>query len=198
MPLNVVTGTDPIPLGYTKSYYKRPDRDPDVPLYLEGPQYPGAKAMNPGAFAAVTTSFQGNVARNSLRGFGVVQQDLSMQRNLGLSDRFSTHLRAEILNVAIIPTSRIPARVLHSDVLNAARFGFTSMSLSQSLVRERRMEASTRSTKAAGPGHSAVLKLRFLVTAGHTHVVRTRLTVAAASKNDEALAPIAGLHHSSS
>jgi hypothetical protein len=134
MPLNIVTGTDPIPLGYTKSYYQRPNRNVGVATYLRGGQYPGDKAINPAAFLPVTTTFQGNVARNSLRGFGLFQQDLILQRELPLSNRFAAQLRAEILNVTNRPNFGNPGTgSTNTNVLNAAGFGLSSMSLSQSL-----------------------------------------------------------------
>jgi hypothetical protein len=134
MPVNVVTGTDPIDLTYTKSYYQRPNRNTGVPLYLISDQYPGGKAINPAAFSAVTNSFQGNLSRNSLRGFGTFQQDLSVQREIPLTDRVTARLRAEVLNVTNRPNFGNPGTgSTNTNVLNATGFGLSTMSLSQSL-----------------------------------------------------------------
>jgi hypothetical protein len=134
MPVNVVTGTDPIDLTYTKSYYQRPNRNTGVPLYVISDQYPGGKAINPAAFSAVTNSFQGNLSRNSLRGFGAFQQDLSVQREIPLTDRVTARLRAEVLNVTNRPNFGNPGTgSTNTNVLNATGFGLSTMSLSQSL-----------------------------------------------------------------
>ncbi len=134
MPVNVVTGTDPINLGYTKSYYQRPNRNSGVPLYLKGGQYPGGKAINPAAFLPLTATFQGDVRRNALRGFGAFQQDLSVQRELPLTDRVSAQLRAEILNLTNHPNFGNPGTgSTNTNVLNATGFGLSTMSLAQSL-----------------------------------------------------------------
>lgn len=134
MPINVLTGTDPINLTYTKSYYQRPNHRPGVPLYLLGKQYPGGRALNPAAYSAVTDSFQGDLGRNALRGFGMFQQDLSVERDLRFRDGFSAQLRAEVLNLTNHPNFGNPGTgSTTTNVLNATGFGMSSMSLAQSL-----------------------------------------------------------------
>lgn len=134
MPVNVLTGTDLIDLTYTKSYYQRPNRNPGVPLYLLGKQYPGGKALNPSAFSAVTNTFQGNLGRNALRGFGMFQQDISVEREIRFKDGFAAQFRAEVLNLTNHPNFGNPGTgSTNTNVLNAAGFGMSSMSLAQSL-----------------------------------------------------------------
>src|SRR5262249_7104835 len=66
----------------------RPDLVPGQPLYLFGAQFPGEKAINPAAFTdppfnPITFSplRQGDVPRNSFRGFGAAQWDLAVHRD---------------------------------------------------------------------------------------------------------------------
>lgn len=87
---------------------------PGEPLYLYGSncastlqalgdlpaekQCPGGRAINPQAFANVTSGF-GNVPRNSLRGFGAWQMDLAARREFVIHDNLRAQLRVEAFNV---------------------------------------------------------------------------------------------------
>lgn len=97
----------------------RPDVMPGIPLYLYGPQYPGGKAINntPGAttcpdgspsigpFCAPPTDANGNptrqgdLGRNTLRGFGFAQVDLGVHRDFPLHEAIKLQFRAEMFNV---------------------------------------------------------------------------------------------------
>ncbi len=96
LPVNVVTGEDPLGLGYTS--VSRPDRVAAEPLYLDDPGAPGGRRINAAAFS-IPSSQQGDLARNSLRGFGAWQVDVSLRRELALGARLRAHLRADVFNV---------------------------------------------------------------------------------------------------
>ncbi len=70
------------------------------------------------AFARVTDVRFGNVGRNTLRGPGVVNLDLSLFRTFKLTDRFQLQFRAEAFNVSNTPHFDFP----DSDA-NSADFG---------------------------------------------------------------------------
>jgi hypothetical protein len=94
----------------------RPDSVPGKPVYLFGPQYPGGKAFNPAAFTDPpvdpTTGLpvrQGNVPRNSLRGFGATQWDFAIHRNFSIHESFKLQFRAEMFNVLNHPNFGPPS-----------------------------------------------------------------------------------------
>ena len=55
------------------------------------------------AFARVTEVRFGNVGRNTMRGPGVVNMDLSLFRSFKLNDQFTLQFRAEAFNVSNTP-----------------------------------------------------------------------------------------------
>ena len=77
------------------------------PLYLFGSQYPGGRAINPGAFSLPAgctpfscggTSGAGDAPRNFLRGFGAWQVDAALRREFPLGERLKMQFRAEAFN----------------------------------------------------------------------------------------------------
>jgi hypothetical protein len=74
------------------------------------------------AFARVTEVRFGNVGRNTMRGPGVVNLDLSLFRSFKLSDRFNLQFRAEAFNVTNTPHFANPADLETNDV-NSSDFG---------------------------------------------------------------------------
>jgi hypothetical protein len=104
-PVNVIGTNALLPNG---GYYSlRPNVVPGEPLYLFGSQYPGAKAFNPAAFQVVTTE-QGDLGRNVLRGFDLVQADLSARRSLILTERIHLLFRADFFNILNHPNFASP------------------------------------------------------------------------------------------
>ena len=81
---------------------------PGQPLYLYGAQYPGRRAINPGAFAPPPgcSPFDcppgvapGNAPRNFVRGFGVWQMDVAVRREFPIHEGLKLQFRAEAFNV---------------------------------------------------------------------------------------------------
>jgi hypothetical protein len=83
-PIDVLTSS--VPLAGTQ-VSTRPDLVPGVSAWLYGSQYPGGKALNPLAFAVPQVPGQGNLGRNSFRGFGFTQLDFSLARRFSFGER---------------------------------------------------------------------------------------------------------------
>ncbi|MBA3712538.1 MAG: TonB-dependent receptor [Pyrinomonadaceae bacterium] len=97
----------------------RPDLVPGVPLYLSGDEFPGGRAINPAAFSdppVDASGFralrQGTVGRNTVRGFGAWQLDLSLRRQFSLTERFKLQFRSDFFNVFNHPNFGQPANNL--------------------------------------------------------------------------------------
>ncbi len=60
---------------------------------------PGAYYYDPAAFAPVTTQTFGNVGRNTLRGPGVWNTDMSIVRSFPMKERVKLQFRAEFYNL---------------------------------------------------------------------------------------------------
>jgi hypothetical protein len=90
---------------FSASTLVRPDLVPGTPIYLRGPQYPGGKAFNPGAFtlppidAQANPVRQGTLGRNALRGFGAEQWDLAIHRDFSIHDLVKLQFRGEMFNI---------------------------------------------------------------------------------------------------
>ncbi len=79
----------------------RPDLVQGVPLYLVDSLAPGGRRFNPAAFVAppATPFRQGTLGRNVLRGFSVYQLDLSIRRQINLTERWNLQLRGDVFNI---------------------------------------------------------------------------------------------------
>jgi hypothetical protein len=97
LPVNVLTGADPLGLGYT--HVSRPDRVPGQPEYVDDPSAPGGRRIDAAAFSVPAEPRQGDLPRNALRGFGAWQLDVSVHRQVTLGGRWRAHFRADVFNV---------------------------------------------------------------------------------------------------
>jgi len=112
----------------------RPDIVAGQPFYLRGPQYPGGLAFNPAAFTSPPTSGglptrQGNLPRNTLRGFGLAQWDFAVHRDFALRESVKLQFLAEMFNVLNHPNFGQPV----GDLSNP-QFGRSTQMLGQSLA----------------------------------------------------------------
>jgi hypothetical protein len=114
----------------------RPDVVPGQPFYLYAQQYPGGKAFNPAAFTPppldpVTGSpdSQGDLPRNALRGFGLIQWDFGVHREFPIHESVKLQFRAEMFNVLNHPNFGQPFGNLSS-----SQFGQSIAMLGQSLA----------------------------------------------------------------
>jgi len=108
-----------------------PDRVATAPLYLYGNQYPGGRAINFNAFTTTPVAgVDGNAGRNSARGFGAVQADLTLRRDFPFTERVGVQFRAEAYNVLNHP---IYGSVRNSLSVGADLFGQASNTLNNQL-----------------------------------------------------------------
>jgi hypothetical protein len=105
LPVNVATYDNGFLGGY--NFELRPDVVPGAPLYLYGSQYPGGRAFNPAAFV-INLDSQGDLGRNALRGFDLVDTDFSARRKFVLTERFSVLFRADLFNLFNHPSFASP------------------------------------------------------------------------------------------
>lgn len=110
-----------------------------APLYLFGSQFPGGKALNPGAFIpppvdsnGVPTR-QGNFGRNTARGFGMTQWDLAAHREFPIREPLKLQFRAELFNVLNHPNFGPPIGDLGAPQSLNPQFGQAIKMLGQSL-----------------------------------------------------------------
>jgi hypothetical protein len=116
----------------------RPDLVPGQPFYLFGSQYPGGKAINPSAFTNPPTDpntglpiRQGDVTRNSLRGFGATEWDFAVHRVFPIHESLALQFRAEMFNVLNHPNFGPP-----SGTFGLGGFGLSSQTLAQGLSNQ--------------------------------------------------------------
>jgi hypothetical protein len=115
-------------------YYSGVNLIPGRPLYLNGAQYPGGRAINGGplasdpAFVVPSGTEAGNAPRNLARGFGVKQINLAARREFGILDHAKLQFRAEAFNVLNHPNFGYI-----DPYLTDATFGTATQMLNQSL-----------------------------------------------------------------
>ena len=114
------------PVFATSGAILRLDLVPGAPLYLEGDQFPGGRAINPAAFTAPPVNASGNLVRqgtlgrNSLRGFGAWQLDFSLRRQFNLTERVKLQFRSDFFNVFNHPNFGQPNSVFESPTFGRA------------------------------------------------------------------------------
>jgi hypothetical protein len=95
VPVNVLVdrSSSTTPDGNTVN--QRPSLVPGVPLYGSGP----TDFINPAAFATPANGSWGNLSRNFLRGPGIWQTDLALQKQIQMTERFNLQFRVETFNI---------------------------------------------------------------------------------------------------
>ena len=128
-PVNVVTGLNPFGgfLSGARSV-QRPNLVSGVPLWIADPNVAGGKRINKAAFATPTGTVQGDLGRNTLRGFGATQVDLTLRRQFKLRERLSLQARADLFNIFNHPNFGPPTNYLTSPL-----FGQSTQMLGASL-----------------------------------------------------------------
>jgi len=99
-----------------------------VPLEIDGAGYPGSKILNRAAFTTLPGGQQGNLRRNSLRGFGTTQADIGVQRQFRVTEKVALRFRAEFFNIFNHPNFGAPNTDLTSPL-----FGRSTQTLASSL-----------------------------------------------------------------
>jgi len=113
--------------GLDPRYYAiaRADVVPGQPLFLYSSAFPGGKAANPAAFTTLAPGeTQGDLGRNSLRGFGLTQFDFSLRRQFKIKDKASVEFRAEAFNIFNHPNFSNPGSYpSYNNYVGAPNFG---------------------------------------------------------------------------
>ena len=118
----------------------RPNVVAGQPFYLYGPMYPGVKAFNAGAFTLPALDpvtglplSQGDMPRNSLRGFGAAQWDFAAHREFPIHESVKLQFRAEMFNLLNHPNFGQPSGMIALYGLPNPQFGLSTALLGQSL-----------------------------------------------------------------
>ena len=120
-PVNVVTGQNPFG-GFLSgaSSVQRPDLVSGVPLWIADPNVAGGKRINRAAFITPTGPVQGNLGRNTMRGFGAAEVDLTLRRQFQLHERLSLQARADLFNIFNHPNFGPPVNYMSSPLFGQA------------------------------------------------------------------------------
>jgi hypothetical protein len=115
-PVNVVTGQNPFGGALSgANSVQRPNVVPGLSFYVEQPNAPGGKVINPAAFSTpVPATAQGNLGRNALRGFGATQWDMTLRRQFHLTEQVSLQWRTDFFNILNHPNFGSPINFLTS------------------------------------------------------------------------------------
>jgi hypothetical protein len=91
-----------------------PNLNAGVPVYISDLSVPGGRRINKLAFSPPPAGTQGNVGRNSLRGFAAYQFDFAFQRMFSLSEEIKLTFRGEAFNVFNHPNLGQPVADLNN------------------------------------------------------------------------------------
>jgi hypothetical protein len=103
----------------------RADLVPGQPLFLYRSTLPGGKEANPAAFTTLAPGeTQGDLGRNSLRGFGLTQFDFSVIRRGKIKEAVTVEFRAEAFNIFNHPNFANPGSYpLYNNYVGSPMFG---------------------------------------------------------------------------
>jgi outer membrane receptor protein involved in Fe transport len=107
-----------LPTG--EAAFMRPNLVPGVPLYIDDPNAPGGRRVNPAAFQIPPPGEQGNAGRNILRGFSLNQVDFALRRRFQLGERLKLLFRAEAFNLFNHPNFANPVSSLTNPLFGEA------------------------------------------------------------------------------
>jgi predicted porin len=116
-PVDLITSEQPFGLGFDNDL--RPDLVPGVPVWIGDPAAPGGRRLNPGAFRSPAGQ-QGTLGRNAIRGNGLTQLDMALQKEFAAGERTRIQLRLEGYNVTNSPSFADPVRVLSSPLFGVS------------------------------------------------------------------------------
>jgi hypothetical protein len=111
-PIDVLNGEPALGLRYVNS--GRPDLVPNVPLWLNLPDAPGGRVLNPAAFSLPANGASGNLGRNAITGNGLVQLDLSLRRRFRLYRGWQAEAGINAFNATNTPAFADPVPYLSS------------------------------------------------------------------------------------
>jgi hypothetical protein len=100
------------------------------PVYLYGPHYPGSRIINYAAFLPAASGVEGDVPRNSARGFDAAQLDPAIRRDFPIHERLGLEFRAEAFNILNHPQF---GSFYNSLSYGPTQFGYASNTLNTAL-----------------------------------------------------------------
>jgi hypothetical protein len=107
--------------------FVRPSLNGD-PIWVANSNVPGGTQLNPTAFVIPTGYTEGNLGRNTLRGFGAWQVDLSVRRVIPITERVRLNLGLEAFNALNHPNFANPTPQLGAN-LASPDFGIVTQML---------------------------------------------------------------------
>ena len=108
----------------------RPDWNGEA-IWIHDTHAPGDLRLNPAAFFAPSGYTQGNLGRNSLRGFDFGQIDLSIRRTIPIRERWQAVFSAQAYNVLNHPNFANPTPQEGANIASPD-FGVATRMLNQS------------------------------------------------------------------
>ncbi|MGH9476909.1 MAG: carboxypeptidase regulatory-like domain-containing protein [Terriglobales bacterium] len=144
---------------------ERPNLVGGVPLYLSGSactavykSCPGGTGLNPNAFSVPAAGVQGTLGRNAVRGPGWNELDLTLRRQIALTERWGLQLRADAFNVLNHPNFRLSGNSLN---IASPGFGVAAASLANSMFANGGTPGFNPLYQAGGP-RSVQLSLKLV------------------------------------
>jgi len=110
----------------------RPDLVPGMSIWIGDPHAPGGMRLNSAAFSAPAGFGEGNLGRNALRGFDASQLDISLRRQIAITERVRLNISAEAYNIFNHPSFANPTRFEGAN-LASPDFGIATQTLNQSI-----------------------------------------------------------------
>jgi hypothetical protein len=133
-PVNVTTGQfGAFGLQYNDDAINQRPNVTGQPFYLSSATAPGGRVFNAAAFTTPSLNVQGDLQRNTLRGFGAWQEDVALRRSFPISDNVKLLFRAEAFNVFNHPLFGDPGTNDSRNLLTNQFFGISSHTLADSL-----------------------------------------------------------------
>ena len=102
------------------------------PVWISDASVPGGKRLNPDAFSAPSGYSQGNLERNSLRGFSATQVDFSLRRQITLHESWRLQIAAQAYNVLNHPNFSNPSGMEGAN-MSSPNFGIATRMANQGM-----------------------------------------------------------------
>jgi hypothetical protein len=131
-PVNPVVTRD---IGFGSSNL-RPDLIPGVPLYLHDASLPGETRINTNALSIPNANRQGDLRRNSFRGFSLAQADVAIRRRFRLTEGISLEARVEGFNVFNHPNFSPEANMMGTVTQSGQFVPKTDFGVSQTVLSQ--------------------------------------------------------------
>ncbi|MDX2178607.1 MAG: carboxypeptidase regulatory-like domain-containing protein [Bryobacteraceae bacterium] len=130
----------------------RPDYN-GLPVWIADAGVPGGKRLNKDAFESPEGFGQGNLGRNAIRGFPAWQADVSLRRDIGITERIRLNISAQAFNILNHANFANPSPFEGSN-LSSPNFGVVTRMMNQGFG------GGISSTYRSGGARSIELSLR--------------------------------------